>query len=206
MFISDEKEKFDPTAFRDSIFSGITESNGDLEALYKFLDVSGGKLDYRKYGEFLFDILIAGGILAPGGTVLPEQDPSKVTRTDLCIFARPDDDESIKSFWQVITKLIRRYKYLEKTLEESIGKIIVFQKAFSPEERTKLAKLTALLISGGQIPPQVINKSIQDHLVKENIASEFLIQVLKTWQSEKDATTIWTSIRKASLDSKLLVV
>src|SRR5690348_6073164 len=37
-----------------------------LEALYKFLDTQGGtgKIDYRKYGESLFDILIAGGILA----------------------------------------------------------------------------------------------------------------------------------------------
>lgn len=36
-----------------------------LEALYKYLDTQGGtgKIDYRKYGESLFDILIAGGLL-----------------------------------------------------------------------------------------------------------------------------------------------
>lgn len=92
----DEKEKFDPGAFRDSLLSGLSailtpdspnnaepvdglvvevnNKNGSttatinkdhLEALYKYLDTQGGsgKIDYRKYGESLFDILIAGGIL-----------------------------------------------------------------------------------------------------------------------------------------------
>jgi len=110
----DEKEKYDPGGFRDSILTGISDIrhngtgqaiknsasnsssisdtclennsipddnkegqehlNGQdqipvtkprLEALSKFLDERGskGKDDYRKYGEVLFDVLIAGGIL-----------------------------------------------------------------------------------------------------------------------------------------------
>lgn len=34
-----------------------------FESLSKFLDVSGSKLNYRRYGEVLLDILIAGGTL-----------------------------------------------------------------------------------------------------------------------------------------------
>ena len=34
-----------------------------LEALAKYLDAFSTKLDYKKYGEVLFDILVAGGIL-----------------------------------------------------------------------------------------------------------------------------------------------
>jgi hypothetical protein len=34
-----------------------------FEALSKFLDVSGSKLNYRRYGDVLLDIIIAGGIL-----------------------------------------------------------------------------------------------------------------------------------------------
>lgn len=100
----DEKEKFDPGLFRDSLLSGLSsilnpdsgpstpiadsgepvdsaaqeKNNGNgsshaptaitkdhLDALYKYLDTQGGsgKIDYRKYGESLFDILIAGGLL-----------------------------------------------------------------------------------------------------------------------------------------------
>lgn len=108
---------------------------------------------------------------------------------------------------QLIVKLIRRYKYLEKSLEEELNKIVVFLKGFRPEERVKLAKLTALLISGGQItvPVTVLNSTLQDHLVKDGIASEFLVIVLQTWLVEKDPTTVWTSLRKAQVDSKIMV-
>lgn len=184
---------------------GVKDSSGDLESLSKFLDASASKLDFRRYGEALFDILIAGGILAPGGTIVIDADPSKVSKSELSVFGSPADDESIRGYAQVIIKLIRRYKYLEKTLEEEFNKIVVFLKAFTPEERLKLAKLTATLISGGHIPTQVLNATLQDHLVKDGIASEFLINVLKTWQTEKDAGTVWAAIRKSNLDSKLLV-
>ena len=54
------------------VFSGsaLKATLGDLnlqcvfsEALSKFLDVAGNKLDYRRYGEALLEILIAGGLL-----------------------------------------------------------------------------------------------------------------------------------------------
>lgn len=59
----DEKERFDPTQFQDCIIQGLTETGTDLEAVAKFLDASGAKLDYRRYAETLFDILVAGGML-----------------------------------------------------------------------------------------------------------------------------------------------
>lgn len=60
---SDEKERFDPTQFQESIVQGLNQSGTDLEAVAKFLDASGAKLDYRRYAETLFDILVAGGML-----------------------------------------------------------------------------------------------------------------------------------------------
>lgn len=60
----DEREKYDPSGFRDSILVGLDKAGPDLEAVSKFLDSAGSKLDYRRYGEALFDILIAGGLLS----------------------------------------------------------------------------------------------------------------------------------------------
>lgn len=60
---ADEKERFDPTQFQESIVQGLNETGTDLEAVAKFLDTSGAKLDYRRYAETLFDILVAGGML-----------------------------------------------------------------------------------------------------------------------------------------------
>lgn len=63
VFLIDEKERFDPTHFQESIVQGLNQSGSDLEAVSKFLDASGAKLDYRRYVETLFDILVAGGML-----------------------------------------------------------------------------------------------------------------------------------------------
>ena len=60
---ADEKEKFDPLGFRDAVIQGLDKAGPDLDAVSKFLDSAGSKLDYRRYGEALFDILIAGGLL-----------------------------------------------------------------------------------------------------------------------------------------------
>jgi hypothetical protein len=45
------------------VLQGLNKAGTDLEAVSKFLDTAGSKLDYRRYGEALFDILIAGGLL-----------------------------------------------------------------------------------------------------------------------------------------------
>lgn len=63
VFTSDEKERYDPNGFRDAIISGLDKCSNDFEAISRYLDGAGNKLDYRRYGESLFDILIAGGIL-----------------------------------------------------------------------------------------------------------------------------------------------
>ncbi|XP_042896930.1 eIF5-mimic protein 2 isoform X2 [Parasteatoda tepidariorum] len=200
----DEKEKYDPTGFRDSIIQGLDDSGSDLDLVFKFLDSAGSKLDYRRYGETLFDILLAGGILAPGGTLALDVDPLKVSRTDVCIFNAGDDLESLKNYAQVLTKLIRRYKYLEKTLEDEFKKVLVFLKGFTLSQRYKLAKVTAILLAGGQIPPSVLSKVLQDHLVKDGVALEFITEVFKTWLHERDSITVWASLRKAGLDSRLM--
>ena len=62
-FISDEKKQYDPSGFRDAILEGLEAAGSDLDAVSKFLDVSGSKLDYRRYGVNLIEILIAGGLL-----------------------------------------------------------------------------------------------------------------------------------------------
>lgn len=63
IFSTDEKERFDPSQFQESIIQGLNQTGTDLEAVAKFLDASGAKLDYRRYAETLFDILVAGGML-----------------------------------------------------------------------------------------------------------------------------------------------
>lgn len=140
---TDEKEKYDPTGFRDAVIAGLEKTGGDLDAISKYLDGAGNKLDYRRYGEVLFDILIAGGLLVPGGSI--SQDGEKPS-TDCCIFTASEDLDAMHSHEQVFIKLMRRYKYLEKMFEEEMKKVLIFIKGFTPSERIKLARMTALWI------------------------------------------------------------
>ncbi|CAB1430127.1 unnamed protein product [Pleuronectes platessa] len=128
----DEKERFDPTQFQESIVQGLNQTGTDLEAVAKFLDASGAKLDYRRYAETLFDILVAGGMLAPGGTLADD-----MTRTEFCLFTAQEDLPTMQAYAQVFNKLIRRYKYLEKGFEEEVKKLLLFLKGLFNENLVK---------------------------------------------------------------------
>lgn len=198
----DEKEKYDPTGFRDAILLGLEKAGDDLEAVSKYLDTAGSKLDYRRYGEALFDILIAGGLLVPGGSIA--QDGDKLVKTQACVFAQPSDMESMKNYEQVFMKLMRRYKYLEKMFEEEMKKVLVFIKGFSPEDRMKLARMTALWISNGSVPPTLLSVLINEHLIKDNLALDFLLEVFVTWKNEKGLQSLTTALKRGGIEGKLM--
>ncbi|XP_005100739.1 basic leucine zipper and W2 domain-containing protein 1 [Aplysia californica] len=202
----DEKEKYDPTAFRDSIVAGLGECGGDLEQVSRYLDKEGSKLNYRRYAEVLFDTLFAGGILAPGGFIVESTDPDKPSRSDICVFRWDGDTEQLRSFYAVFYKLIRRYKYLEKAFEDDLKKILMFQKGFTPEEREKLATVTGIILANGLCTPRILLSLFEDHLVKEGISVEFTARLFSTWLKEKDINSICTALKKQQIDTRLMEI
>ncbi|XP_018579706.1 protein krasavietz [Anoplophora glabripennis] len=199
----DEKERYDPIGFRDAIISGLDKCSNDFEAISRYLDNAGNKLDYRRYGECLFDILIAGGILVPGGTLSQEGDgPHK---TDACIFNTPDEInmEIMKSWEQVFIKLMRRYKYLEKIFQDEIKKILMFVKYFQPSDRKKLSVMLYIWIANGSVPFNAILVLNNSHLVKDNLALDFLIDMFKAWRQEKGVNSLHSAIKKSNIESHL---
>ncbi|XP_056439556.1 eIF5-mimic protein 1 [Gadus chalcogrammus] len=198
----DEKEKFEPTLFRDTIVQGLNEAGTDLEAVARFLDVSGSRLDYRRYADTLFDVLIAGSMLAPGGTRIHEADQNKVTAH--CVFTSEEKHSSIRLYAQVFHKLIRRYKYLEKAFEEEIRKLLLFLKAFTESEQNKLAMLTGVLLANNDLPPPILVGLFSEGIVKEGISACFAVKMFKAWIAEKDANSVTMALRKSSLDKRLL--
>ncbi|XP_018801792.1 PREDICTED: protein krasavietz [Bactrocera latifrons] len=197
----DEREKYDPTGFRDAVIAGLEKTEGDLEQIFKYLDSAGNKLDYRRYGEVLFDILIAGGLLVPGGSI--SQDGEK-PRTTYCIFEASEDIETMRNHEQVFVKLMRRYRFLEKMFEEEMKKVLVFIKGFTPSERTKLARMTALWLVNGSVPPHVLLVLNNEHLIKDGIALDFLIEVFVAFKQEKGIAYLVQALKKGGLESKLM--
>lgn len=195
----DEKEKYDPTNFRDQIVAGLNEANSDLEQASKFLIQAGSKLDYRRYAEALFDILITGGILAPGGTILTDNNAAK-----LCIFNTDEDLDSMRNITHMFERMIRQYKYLERSLDDEMKKVVMFMKGFSDIQRTRLTIATYLMISSGLVPPTCLSKIMNEHLIKDGIALEFARCFFATWLKEKDFQSLISNLKKAELDGKLL--
>jgi hypothetical protein len=57
--------------FRDNLLTQLAVAKpGDLEDISSILDKTGNTLEYRKYGESLFEILITGGILRKSSRAL----------------------------------------------------------------------------------------------------------------------------------------
>uniref|UniRef100_A0A8C5FRN5 Basic leucine zipper and W2 domain-containing protein 1-A n=1 Tax=Gadus morhua TaxID=8049 RepID=A0A8C5FRN5_GADMO len=195
----DEKERFDPTQFQESIVQGLNQTGSDLEAVAKFLDASGAKLDYRRYAETLFDILVAGGMLAPGGTLSDD-----LTRTEFCLFTAQEDLETMQAYAQVFNKLIRRYKYLEKGFEEEIKKLLLFLKGFTESERNKLAMLTGILLANGNISAHILSSLFNENLVKEGVSAAFAVKLFKSWLNERDIGSVAGSLRKVGMDNRLM--
>lgn len=197
----DEKEKYDPSNFRDQIVAGLNEANSDFEQASKFLIQAGSKLDFRRYAEALFDILITGGILAPGGNVITD---SNGATAKLCVFNTNEDLESMRALIQMFERMIRQYKYLERSLDDEMKKVVMFMKGFNDLQRTRLSSATFLMISTGLIPPTCLSQILTEHLIKDGIALEFARSLFSTWLKEKDFASLISNLKKAELDGKLL--
>lgn len=202
----DEKEKYDPTAFRDAIIQGLNETGSDLEQVSNFLDKAGSRLDYRRYAEPLLDVLFAGGILAPGGSIqgIEDAEPNKPCRTDVCVFRADDDVESIKAYYEVFYKLIRRYKYLEKSYIAEMNKLVVFLRGFQEDERAKMAKLYGISLANGLGNASCLSSLFEDHLVKDGLSVSFATDMFKIWLEMKDIQHISTTLRRAELQGTLM--
>jgi len=196
-----QKEKYDPVGFRDAIFEGLENAGEDLESVSRFLDSAGQKLDYRRYGEQLVEILVAGGLLAPGGIILQD---GELNQINTCIFGLGNNMEAIRAFEQIFTKLVRRYKYLEKMQEAEMKKILVYLKGFTEEQRVRLAQITALWLASGQIPAKLLSELIQDHQVKDGTALDFLMELLSTLKQEKGGQAVTTLIKKSGVENRLM--
>ncbi|KAI0233970.1 Basic leucine zipper and W2 domain-containing protein 1 [Lamellibrachia satsuma] len=197
----DEKEKYDPNTFRDAILQGLTEAGTDLDQVSRYLDSAGSKLNYRRYAETFFDILFAGGILAPGGSLVEE---AEVQRASACIFAAPNDYKSLRAYYEVLYKLIRRYKYLEKSFTDELRKLLLFLKGFTEEERIKLGTVIGICLANGLGEPTCLPALFEEHLVKEGLSLELATVLFRTWLKEKDMSSLASGLKKANIETKLL--
>lgn len=88
--------------------------------------------------------------------------------------------------------------------EEEMKKVLVFIKGFQSIERVKLARMTALWIASGAVPPTVLCVLNNEHLSKDGVALEFLLELFVTLKQERGIPGLITALKKGSLESHLL--
>lgn len=83
-------------------------------------------------------------------------------------------------------------------------KVLVFIKGFQPIERVKLARMTALWVASGAVPPTVLGVLNNEHLIKDGVALEFLVELFVTLKQERGIPALITALKKGSLEGQLM--
>ncbi|PWN47614.1 ARM repeat-containing protein [Violaceomyces palustris] len=196
--VAKSQAKFEPEVFRDELYKHLESvPSGDWEGYAASLDKAGNTLEYRKYGDQLFELLILGGLLAPGGTFNEDGEAP----SPFCVFgAKSDKLEDVKPYIDVIEKMIRRYKFLQKPLEEStLQGILQYINRYEVEQRNKLAIAVALMIQAGLATAGVLSSLQKDHLAKDDLAINFVTLVFRTYLVGQTIDHLGSNLRKGGV-------
>lgn len=75
---------------------------------------AGSTLEYLKYAEALFEILLVGGLIQPGGSYVDDGAPM----SPFTVFnaKEPVEVEDLKQYVEVLNKLVRRHVLIPSSL------------------------------------------------------------------------------------------
>jgi hypothetical protein len=94
--------------FRDQLYKHLeTVPEGDFDSFATKLVQAGATLEFLKYADALFEILLVGGLIQPGGGYIDDGAP--VSPFTVFNAKDPIDVDDIKKYIEVLNKLIRRY-------------------------------------------------------------------------------------------------
>ncbi|KDE04141.1 hypothetical protein MVLG_05432 [Microbotryum lychnidis-dioicae p1A1 Lamole] len=192
--------KFEPLAFRDQLIKHLESvPERDFDAVASKLDVLGNQLDYRKYEQQLFELLLVGGLLTPGGGFL-DDGAAKSTFSVTGSAKEPVEVSDVKSIVDVFNKLTRRYKYLQKGFEETaLPSILQYSNKFSQIDQEKLAVATALFVAVGLVSASVVLSLKKDHLVKDGTSVRMLTSFLKAFLATESIEQLSLALRKGGV-------
>lgn len=187
-------------AFRDALLLHLEllPAPTNTETLVAKLVQAGSTLEFLKYSEQLFELLFVGGLLQPGGSYLDEKrSPVYILKDD----SLEGPGDSVKGMVEVFKRVIQRYKYLQKPLEENfLPDLLGYLGKWEPSAREKLANATALFIIELQLSPKCLSSLSKDHVVKDGVALDFLTAFCKQYFASKQTIDqLGSAIRRSGL-------
>ncbi|THH02092.1 hypothetical protein EW026_g750 [Hermanssonia centrifuga] len=195
--------KHEPAIFRDQLYKHLeTVPQGDFDGFTNKLVQAGSTLELLKYADALFEILLVGGLLQPGGSYLEDGAPP----SPFSIFKakEPVEVADIKKYVEVLNKLIRRYKYLQRPLEESsLPSLVQYINRWSDAEREKFAVATGVMMSQGLASPACLLGLTKDHLVKNDVSINVVTTIFRAYLAEQSMDHLATTLRKGGVKDLL---
>lgn len=102
----------------------------------------------------------------PGGIIDDDAE-----RSPFSIFSATEDTDDIRKHVEVFNKLIRRYKYLQRSFEETLQNILQYINKWTAEENNKLALAVGFFITSQLASVSVLKVLFKDYLVKDGKAT-----------------------------------
>ncbi|KAJ1879071.1 hypothetical protein H4R99_004773 [Coemansia sp. RSA 1722] len=195
--------KYEPEEFRSSIFQVISDiPKTDFGKISTALDTAGNTLDYRRYGDTFFEVLTTGGIIAPGGIIKDDESLGKLPFSLFVLARKGTYDEQLagaKIWTNLITKLTRRYKYLERTFAETSVHVLENIHRYGDEDNRMLAIGLGVLVSEGFMPMDCFRILQKDHLTKDGVALGFMTDVLRVYLRDNNGQQLSKALKSAKI-------
>jgi len=195
--------KHEPATFRDQLYKHLeTVPEGAFDSFATKLIQAGSQLEFLKYADALFEIILVGGLIQPGGSYIDDGAP--VSPFTVFNAKEPVEIDEIKKYIQVLNKLIRRYKYLQKPLEElALPGLLQYINRWSPAQKDKLSIAVGLLISQGLANASCLQSLTKDHLVKNDVSAGVLTLIFRAYLLDQSMEHLAGALKKGGIKDLL---
>lgn len=137
-------------------------------------------------------------MLQPGGSYLDDGAP--ISPFSIVHAKEPVEVADIKQYVEVLNKLIRRYKYLQRPLEDtSLPTLLQYLNKWSDAQKEKLAIATALLMSQGLASASCLQSLTKDHLVKNDVALNTITTIFRAYLTDQAMDHLAGALRRGGI-------
>lgn len=188
--------KLDPEAFRKMLFTTLDEHGVSAEVVPI---LAADDFDYTRYGEVFCEVMIAGNIVEPGGTI-------RDNPTEHCVFAA-EEESQILDIVDMVQGLMRRKPYLRTRIDTVMNKLISCVAALKKEARANLAVVAAALLEHGMMSAKVLMSVSSIAAVASGIALHFMTEVMTAYLRQNDGSVdkLMNLLKSASIDTGSMV-
>jgi len=114
---------------------------GDVKKLVQLLD--NDSLDYSRYGDVFGEVILAGNIVEPGGSLRSAPTPH-------CVFESETEEKATIGV-EAMHQIMRRKPFLRARFDAVVSKLLICLSTFGDVERDRFAFAVGLMLSRNMV-------------------------------------------------------